>query len=327
MSRWILIKQENRELWNDILSYLKCNNLYQSFEWGVVQSAKGWVPYNFVLHSDDGDALLAVQILSKKRFGLTIIWIPGGVAGNIKYLDEDFRSTIKYHLKTYFLYIRCNMQVQVENKSIGVMLDNGWTKPLKKITSEKSILVNVAADQETRLHSASKNWRHNLRRAQKRSSKVKRVWRPNINELLNLYTEMESQKNLPPQFAKSQLKIMFEVMGDNLIYYECRDNNNNLIAIRAIAVTNNMGLDLLAASNYVARKQYSTYAIIWELFNELKSRGVKVFDFGGVDPENNPGVYNFKKGVGGVEVDYLGEYEWASNRLFKHLISYVLSRR
>ena len=41
----------------------------------------------------------------------------------------------------------------------------------------------------------------------------------------------------------------------------------------------------------------------------------------GIDPEKNSGVYNFKKGLGGVEIDYLGEYEWSNNELLKYLIS------
>jgi lipid II:glycine glycyltransferase (peptidoglycan interpeptide bridge formation enzyme) len=324
MSKWTLMVTTTRESWNNILNTLNCNNLYQTYEWGKIQSTKYWTPYQFVLKSDTGNVLSAVQILSKKKFGINIIWIPGGIAGNIKNLDNSLRLAIKNHLKSYLLYIRCNIHLQSDSKNITSLQNNGWTKPLKKLTNEKSMHLDVSCDEETRLLLVSKNWRHNLRRAKKRSGEVKRIQTPKIDELVDLYVEMESRKSLPAQFTKKQLTKVFEVFSDNLFYYECRDDSGELIAFRAIAVINDMGWDLLAASNLIARKQYSTYAIIWQILNELHSYGTRTCELGGIDPENNSGVYNFKKGLGGVEIDYLGEYEWSNNKLLKYLISFSL---
>ena len=40
-----------------------------------------------------------------------------------------------------------------------------------------------------------------------------------------------------------------------------------------------------------------------------KSHGMRWYDLGGIDPEANPGVYHFKKGLSGTEVRAAGPYE------------------
>ena len=36
---------------------------------------------------------------------------------------------------------------------------------------------------------------------------------------------------------------------------------------------------------------------------------MRAYDLGGIDPEGNPGVFHFKRGLGGVEVQAAGPYE------------------
>ncbi|MDC0078271.1 peptidoglycan bridge formation glycyltransferase FemA/FemB family protein, partial [Deltaproteobacteria bacterium] len=310
--------------WGDILTRFSCESIYQTFGWGEIQRVKGWSPYRFVLLSEDGEVISAVQFLSKNRLGLNVVWIPGGFAGDLKNLNHSFRTAVKKLLKSYVLYIRINIQLQSDKISLIDMQNNGWTKPIKKMTSELSMMINLSGNEEDRLILTSKNWRHNLRRSKKKYCEIKRVYTPNIDELLKLYTEMEKRKKIHTQFTKKQIVAIFENLNSNLYYYECRDSLGDLIAIRAIAVANDMGWDLLAASNLVARKQYATYAIIWKIFSELKRCGVNKCDLGGIDPKYNPGVYNFKKGIGATEINYLGEYEWSNSALFKYLIPYVI---
>ena len=45
-----------------------------------------------------------------------------------------------------------------------------------------------------------------------------------------------------------------------------------------------------------------------------------------VDPVNNQGVYNFKKGTGALFTKYLGEWEWSNNLLYKWLVNFAIRR-
>lgn len=68
---------------------------------------------------------------------------------------------------------------------------------------------------------------------------------------------------------------------------------------------------LLAATGTDGRRISAAYAMVFKLFELLKSRGVTRFDFGGIDPlsPSARGVDHFKRGFGGEIVEYLGEWE------------------
>jgi lipid II:glycine glycyltransferase (peptidoglycan interpeptide bridge formation enzyme) len=51
--------------------------------------------------------------------------------------------------------------------------------------------------------------------------------------------------------------------------------------------------------------------------------GCEQYDLGGIDPDNNPGVYHFKKGIGGVETRLLGCFEAAAHRRVATLIRHT----
>ena len=50
------------------------------------------------------------------------------------------------------------------------------------------------------------------------------------------------------------------------------------------------------------------------LMKQCAERGVRWYDMGGVDPVNNRGVYDFKKGTGARALEYLGEWEWSTSK-------------
>jgi lipid II:glycine glycyltransferase (peptidoglycan interpeptide bridge formation enzyme) len=47
----------------------------------------------------------------------------------------------------------------------------------------------------------------------------------------------------------------------------------------------------------------------------LKEHGFKYYDLGGIDPDINPGVYHFKKGLSGDDVTRLPPFEYCEDSL------------
>lgn len=70
---------------------------------------------------------------------------------------------------------------------------------------------------------------------------------------------------------------------------------------------------LLAASNEEGRRTRASNRIQWRLVEEAARAGLRWYDAGGIDPEANPGVYSFKKGLNGVELSEIGVFERASH--------------
>jgi lipid II:glycine glycyltransferase (peptidoglycan interpeptide bridge formation enzyme) len=56
------------------------------------------------------------------------------------------------------------------------------------------------------------------------------------------------------------------------------------------------------------------------MLENLKKSDFRIFDQGGINKQNNPGGYHFKSGMGGVETDFIGMYEYSTKSLQKHFI-------
>ncbi len=59
---------------------------------------------------------------------------------------------------------------------------------------------------------------------------------------------------------------------------------------------------LLGATSDDGLNAKGAYLLQWTLIQWLRESGVKWYDLGGIDPEGNPGVYSFKKGLSGADV-------------------------
>jgi lipid II:glycine glycyltransferase (peptidoglycan interpeptide bridge formation enzyme) len=72
------------------------------------------------------------------------------------------------------------------------------------------------------------------------------------------------------------------------------------------------GLCLLAAADEKGRALGGAYQLQWRAIELLKAKGVRWYDLGGINPEQNPGCYRFKSGLGGKigsEFNYVGQFE------------------
>jgi len=73
------------------------------------------------------------------------------------------------------------------------------------------------------------------------------------------------------------------------------------------------GVVLLAASNHQGLKLGSAYLVWYRAAVSAHEAGMKWLDLGGIDPENNPTVAQFKGRMGGQETCHIGTFDYCSN--------------
>lgn len=66
---------------------------------------------------------------------------------------------------------------------------------------------------------------------------------------------------------------------------------------------------LHGATSEEGLKVKAGYAVQWHVIAEARNRGLCWYDLGGIDPVANPGVYHFKKGIGGSDLVAPGPFE------------------
>jgi len=74
-----------------------------------------------------------------------------------------------------------------------------------------------------------------------------------------------------------------------------------------------MAVPILTANNETGLRLGTSYLLWWKAYCMAKELGMEYYDLGGVDPEENPKGYLFKKRLGGEETRYIGGYDSCSN--------------
>ncbi len=313
--------------WDDHLRSFDDYSIYQTIAWGEHRRALGWTPYRWAAF--DGEAIVAMAqgLLRRYAGGVGVVWLPGGPVGNIVAWSAGFQQIIRRSCERTLLYCRFNSFRARKDADRQQLINTGWRPPRTRLTSGTSLLYDVGRTEPERVAACSKNWRHNLKRSHKSAYTIAQWERPDATEMRAVYAEMEDYKHLSQQHSEHNLRALYEHAGDHLITWSCRDDAHRLIGFRACATFGDKAWDMLAATAVAGRKTYASYATFWALTQECHRRGIKHYDLSGVDAAGNRGVYDFKQGTGATPLDYLGEWEWASPRLFALPANWLIGRR
>lgn len=322
MVSWSIFKGSAKE-WNDLMHSLPFYSFYQSYEWGEIKSKDGWQVVRVIKKDTLRKDLSMAQVLLKRLpFKGAFFWCPGGILGAEKKIDWKF---ILKDLNILFYYFRCSFHDS--NLSVGDLESLGWEKPTFLINNNQSMFLKPSAYKEDLLKRMSSNWRHNLRRFEKKNLIVTRWIKPDSATLSGYYEKFEAMKGLGRQHSFELINGVIEQYGDQLVILETKDSEGNLHSLRGCIVFGKNALDWYAITTELGRNTYSSYGVLWKLIDFLHELGVDHYDLSGVDEINNPGVFSFKKGAGGTLVAYPGELEEANFPGLKTAMNMILKRK
>ena len=292
--------------WTEYLNSLQTSDIYSSWLWGEYKQRVGWNIRRISVWDTKEDTLVACFQLQKKiKFKLfKILLIQGGI--HLKKLsDNSYHQVLESLMVEYvlskklailFINHQCGSSQDVE---IGLLRSN--FTPILNTKSYTYVLDrNQKALSQERL---SKNWRRNLKRALN-NSKLSYHWVTDVAERKRAFGDMEgfysnlmSRKKFGAALNIDSIKDLL-IESDDFRIIEAR-LENKVIAIRIGAFGKDSVLDFLAASDELAKNTYANYLLLHKLIELANSEGKLYFDCGGINPSDNMGVFNFKKGLGG----------------------------
>jgi hypothetical protein len=166
-------------------------------------------------------------------------------------------------------------------------------------------------------------WRNNLKRAEKATDVLirKETSVTDFEHFERLYAPFIRRKkfdiDLTPSFYREVQKQLSEKEKFQILLCEY---NGGIIAGHISSLLGNTAVNIFRANSEAALELRTGYCLQWEGVRYAKEAGLKWYDLGGIDPDNNPGVYAFKKGMGGVDTTAPGPFEYYPGRLKKTLI-------
>ena len=321
------VGSDNR--WDALISGLGQQNVFQSSRWAKHKSSFGWTVIRLTL--SDTHPKTAVQFLVRRfPFGIVMAWAPGGLSGDISLVNKNLQTELKRILHARILYVRFSLMREEIDNETHFISQAGFKKSSHSIGAKQSMLLPLSVSEEKLTLNASSNWKRNYKRSLRLQTQPY-IWQfPNSSELAHAYEQMDSYKKvkglkleISPE-AFDSVKTQFE---NDLVLLRIDDEHGKLLSVRGALIFGKTAWDFIAVTSPEGRKNYASHRVLIALAHECAKRGCDFLEFGGIDPEKNKGVFDFKNGTGARAISYIGEWEASNPSWIRPFISRVVSAK
>lgn len=324
----IISTNDGGEQWDAIIRNLSWRNLYQSYKWGEIKREAGWHPVRIVVKDDKSRVVSAAQVLIKKRFGCVVKWVPGGPLFNHDFDYNENAAAILgdlYEEDTILKYIRIYPMKPHHERDAAWLADKGWQRPSAPFHKSITIMLDIEDRIDIIRARLKKKWRYDLKRSEGLDHRFRALDNKRyISVFADAHNEMCRKKRLKEEMVPEELLIMKERLGDDLLIGAAFENSL-FTSGWAIAMFLDTAYVLKAVTTERGRDTRASYFCLWEAIKYLKNKGCRRIEMGGIDPDGNKGVTHFKRGLGGDEIMWLGEWERTNNRLVSMAINRLIA--
>lgn len=321
--RWdVLTSEAAARDWDGFVTSFDDRHIRQTLAWGRLKSGS-WTPVHAAVLN--GPTPLAAALILERRLPLgagSLFWINGGplyqkrhARGQDLSALHDLLENLKDHARSRGrAIIRLNFDVAMDLDAQLVVRAAGFSRPLSPLGTGLTYRADLTKPLEEIRAGFEKNWRNQLNRAEKAGALVEFGRTP---ELLRRYQPLHDalcvRKGLHGQrLSVGDLERMADILGDSIFFFIVSAAGADGCG-GAVWVHGDRAWFALSAADEHGLRLNLPNAMFWEVMKRLKGMGVGMFDITGIDPAENPGVYNFKRGLGLPPVETLGEWQWATS--------------
>jgi len=315
------VDQVDEGEWNRLLPVFDEANLYQTWAYGAVSWGERQLSH-LVLRRQ-GVIVAAAQIRLAQvpilRKGVAYLrwgplWRTRGQVPDVQVLRQVVRAVISEYVRRRRLLLRIVPNVFQEDAlaetAVEVWRSEGF-KPIGSVPAYRTIRVDLSAPLEVIRKRLDQKWRNQLNSAERNGLTVREGTSDDLFErFLRIYDEMIERKQFdtstnPRDFALMQRRLP----ADQKMVVMLAEKDGQLVSGLVGAALGEMGVYLHGATSNAGTKSKGSYLLQWLMIQRLRELGCQMYDLGGISPARNPGVYHFKQGFGGQEVQQLNRVE------------------
>jgi len=309
----IEVDRADRGQWSQMLELFQDANIYQTWSYGAVRWKEKNLSHLVLRRGDDVVGMAQLRILRLAGIGLGMAYLRWGPLVERHHQPSDLESAkaMACALKAEYIDKR-GLSLQVlPNAFTGTPRANllqsaflGFNRDPGATSKYRTFVLDLAPPLEELRRRLDAKWRNHLARSEKNNLKV--VAGCGIEEFRRfclLYIQMLERKRFnstvdTEQFARIQDDLPAPLRMRVLI---C-EHEGKPVAATVTSAIGDSAIYLLGATNDAGLKTQASYLLQWTQIRWLKENGTRWYDLGGIDPERNPGVYSFKKGLSGADV-------------------------
>ena len=171
----------------------------------------------------------------------------------------------------------------------------------------RTFLLDLGPGLEELRRSLDKKWRNQLARAEKNKlTVIAGTGSSEFRTFCLMYNEMRRRKTFETTVDVEEFARIQEDLAEphRMRILLCEDRGVPLAGLVASAMGDS-AIYMLGATSDDGLNSKGAYLLQWTLIQWLKDNGFQWYDLGGIDAEQNPGVYHFKSGLSGSDVSQM----------------------
>jgi hypothetical protein len=326
------VDQINESTWSECQSQFGDASVYQTWAYGAVHWGESNLSHFVLKRNAQIVAMAQCRILRPPLvpWGMAYLrWGPLCRSKHSPYDDKTLYSLASALAGEYImkrgLWLRVLSHVP-EMDSIAPI----WVKAFESAglrrtpgrPSYRTFLLDLKPPLEELRRSLDQKWRNQLNQAcRNQLSIVEGTSEDLFDKFIAIYDEMLRRKHFDRTVDVREFRKIQTALPDSFrMNVMLCEHEGRAIAGLVGAGVGTTGSYLLGATNADGMRLKGAYLLQWQMIGWLKQMGCTRYDLGGINPEKNPGVYHFKKGLSGTDVSYLGEFDGCRHPLSATLV-------
>ncbi len=305
--------------WDAFVASDSNGHLLQTWAWGALKGAFGWLPLRVAVEQD-GALIAGAQVLYRRFGPVALGYVPKGPVLPVP--DDEAVALLWRALRECSRHLRAvALKVEPEWRDDDAarhawLRAQGFVPSQHTIQPRRTIIVDLEPKEEEILARMKSKWRYNVRLSERRGVAVRQVGSeglPTFYELMRITGERDGFGIHSYTYYAKVLEL-FEASGRAtllLAYYE-----DEPLAGLIPCAFNGQAWYMYGASSNERRDLMPNHQLQWRAMQWARAQGCRQYDLWGiadVDPEaataDLGGVQRFKEGFGGEIVRYVGAYD------------------
>ena len=318
--------------WSDLLLRFDDASIYQSWSYGAVCWVGSQLSHLVLKRGEDVVAMAQVRLIRMPVLGKGVAYVRWGPLCRLhgEPFNQDVLREVAKALKEEYCNRRGLLLRIVPNAYGEDESGTSWRSACSDLGFQLDPSVHVYKTQRVDLAQSlddlrkglHQRWRNYLKNAEKSAYTLLEGSSDEIYEtFLVLYRQMMVRKQFDTTVDVEEFARLQQALPVNLKMrvFVCQFEGRALNAL-VVSAIGDSAIYLLAATGDEGLKGKGAHLLQWRAMQWLKERGCRWYDVGGVNPDRNPGVYQFKSGLGGQEVHQLGGYESGDDLLSRVVV-------
>jgi lipid II:glycine glycyltransferase (peptidoglycan interpeptide bridge formation enzyme) len=306
--------------WSKMLDLFGDANIYQTSAYGEVRW--GEKSLSRLVLKRDGEVLGMAQLRiirpTSLKFGMAYLrwgplWERRGLPLSPEVPTRMARAIEDEYLDKRKLFLRV-----LPNAFAGSVRATTMRAAFCKFTAEpfdagntyRTFVLDLSPSLDELRSGLDKKWRNQLTRSEKNDLRViAGHGSEEYRTFCQVYSQMRKRKTFETTVGTDEFGHIQEALAEShrMRVLICEDKGIPVAGLVASAMGDS-AIYMLGATSDDGLSSKGAYLLQWTLIRWLKENGVKWYDLGGIDPEGNPGVYHFKRGLSGMDICQINSF-------------------